>query len=576
MIENTNKLFIISLILIIFIGINTVSSVDTNTTDMVSLNHVDEEILLTHEGSDTNNLKIENNEISESLSNNLISTKTEENSYMSSSYSIDNKLNSNQYNDFSFDYIESLIQSASSGSTITLDAGTYTGNVFIHIDKPITLTTNGKVTLDGKHKTSIFYITANNIVLKNLNLINGESYTSGGAIDTKGSLTCVQCNFSNNHAKYFGGAIYADNMKKNQLVIQNCNFNNNIVNYVKGYVCGGGAIYSDFNNNIILNSNFNANKVSGTYYNNLIYEYEGGKGGAIFAEYGIKCNGCTFINNEACEYGAIYSTITGEGEILSGLVTIENTYFNNKAKTGATEIGVLWGKINLKSFSSGKYKYFFTNKNNCFFTIKIVNKYTNKPVKGLKIKIYAKDYDYGNIKTIKSKTNGKGKVHFFINFPRSGTNFIISLANTNKKIVEFMSPIKKISTKVSAPKITAEYKKKKYFKVKVKNKKTKKAIKGLKLRFKIFTGKKYKIYIIKTNRHGVAKFNTKKLKVGKHKIVVYSRHYDYYIRKTSYITIKAKNKKTSYKSKSNYSGSYKSYSSYSSSSTSRSFSINNV
>ena len=90
---------------------------------------------------------------------------------------------------------------------------------------------------------------------------------------------------------------------------------------------------------------------------------------------------------------------------------------------------------------------------------------------------------------------------------------------------------------VKAPKVTAYHKAKKYFKVTVKKGK---AVKGLKIKLRVYTGKKYKTYTIKTNSKGVAKFNTKKLKVGTHKIVIISKKKGYKFKKTSKIKIKAK------------------------------------
>ena len=60
------------------------------------------------------------------------------------------------------------------------------------------------------------------------------------------------------------------------------------------------------------------------------------------------------------------------------------------------------------------------------------------------------------------------------------------------------------------------------FKVTVKNTKTKKIIKGVKVAIKVYTGKKYKTYTVKTNSKGIAQLNVKSLKVGTHKVVVTS------------------------------------------------------
>ena len=98
--------------------------------------------------------------------------------------------------------------------------------------------------------------------------------------------------------------------------------------------------------------------------------------------------------------------------------------------------------------------------------------------------------------------------------------------------------IKKMPTIVKAPKISAKYKKTKYFKVSVKKKSNKKALKKIKLKLKVYTGQKYKIYTVKTNKKGVAKFNTKKLKKGIHKVEILTNNKIYEVNKKSLIKIK--------------------------------------
>lgn len=113
---------------------------------------------------------------------------------------------------------------------------------------------------------------------------------------------------------------------------------------------------------------------------------------------------------------------------------------------------------------------------------------------------------------------------------------------------KFTLKVKKCRTIVTASKVTAKYKKSKYFKVKVKNKATKESVKKVKLIIKVYTGKKYKTYRVKTNSKGIAKINTKRLSVGKHKVVIRSGNKNYIIKKTSKIVIKkpkAKSRKRS-------------------------------
>ncbi|WP_405297378.1 hypothetical protein [Methanobrevibacter sp.] len=52
---------------------------------------------------------------------------------------------------------------------------------------------------------------------------------------------------------------------------------------------------------------------------------------------------------------------------------------------------------------------------------------------------------------------------------------------------------------------------------------------------KVYTGKNY---ILKTSKKGVASLNTKKLKKGKHKVVISSDHVNYKISAKSKITIR--------------------------------------
>ena len=92
--------------------------------------------------------------------------------------------------------------------------------------------------------------------------------------------------------------------------------------------------------------------------------------------------------------------------------------------------------------------------------------------------------------------------------------------------------VNKLKLTAKAPKVTYKYKKSKYFKVTVKNGK------NIKIKVKVYTGKKAKTYTLKTNSKGIAKLNTKKLKVGKHKVVISSGNSNYKISAKSLITIK--------------------------------------
>jgi hypothetical protein len=104
--------------------------------------------------------------------------------------------------------------------------------------------------------------------------------------------------------------------------------------------------------------------------------------------------------------------------------------------------------------------------------------------------------------------------------------------------------VKKIDTEVDADDVAVIHKKKSYFKVKVKNDDTDKPVKNLKLKLKVFTKKKSKTYTIKTNSKGIAKFNTKVLGTGKHKVVVTSADEQYKVSKKAKIFVGKKHKVT--------------------------------
>ena len=160
-----------------------------------------------------------------------------------------------------------------------------------------------------------------------------------------------------------------------------------------------------------------------------------------------------------------------------------------------------------------------------YLTVSLTNSKTKKPIYDAKvnIKIYISKNKYYNYN---GRTGANGKVKLAVDTLKPGKYKVViskgeSKNYTAKKITTKII-IKKAPTKLIPKKLTAKKGAKKYFKVTVKNKKTKKVIKGVKVKIKVYTGKKYKIYTKKTNSKGIAKLNVKSLKVGYHKVVVSS------------------------------------------------------
>ncbi|MEE3491262.1 MAG: hypothetical protein VZR10_10350, partial [Methanobrevibacter sp.] len=190
----------------------------------------------------------------------------------------------------SFSDLNKLInEDFSSNDTITLN-GNYKysdgDDAFVHgivINRGVTIDGNG-FTLDGSNSARMFDVNTNNeVIIKNLNFINGHAtgeniayFKDGGAIYSSNSANSkvLNCNFTNNIAEYDGGAIYGG-----RGTAINCTF---IQNTAKKVYAGAISFYDAINCTFIRNT----------------AKY----GGAITDSTAINC---TFINNTAQGAGAM-------------------------------------------------------------------------------------------------------------------------------------------------------------------------------------------------------------------------------------------------------------------------------
>ncbi|WP_407412031.1 hypothetical protein [Methanobrevibacter sp.] len=351
--------------------------------------------------------------------------------------------------------------------------------------------------------------------ISNCYFIN-NSATNGGAVYILSDSNITNCTFVNNYAESEGGAvylktsIYADEYlyidNKLNSTILNCTFNNNHASDA------GGAIYSNAYLNII-NSLFNSNHA---YYAGSIILYSGKN----------KIDNCSFINNS---YGSI-------------LFTFNKDYYNRLFESDHD-----FGELSIKNTTYTKSIYLNDDLNSTFLIksivktssnygddikITLIHQFTSKPVKNAKfiLKIGSKKYNL--------TTNSNG-IATFKNSLKVGNHKITVIPYDYNEYIAmkqstFTIKVKKANTIVKAPKISAKYKKTKYFKITVKNKATKKAVKNTYVKVKIAK----KTYKLKTDSKGVAKFNTKKLKIGKHKVVIASGNSNYIMSGKSTITIK--------------------------------------
>ena len=153
------------------------------------------------------------------------------------------------------------------------------------------------------------------------------------------------------------------------------------------------------------------------------------------------------------------------------------------------------------------------------------------------VKVYGSN-DKGNLigrHTSRKKDNVYFKKKFISKFKLSGT--------PNQKLIgthEFgnIDKLFKTQTKLSVKNITGNLNQSKYFKLTLKDKKTKKVLKNVKVNLRIYTGKTYKDYVVKTDKNGIAKFNAKILKLGSHKVLISPKNHKYIISGKSTIVIK--------------------------------------
>ena len=156
------------------------------------------------------------------------------------------------------------------------------------------------------------------------------------------------------------------------------------------------------------------------------------------------------------------------------------------------------------------------------FQVNMFDSKTKMPV--VNAKLLLKVYTGKKYKKVTVTTSPKELVaQYSLSKLSLGTHkVIISCISKNIKAKPIKSSIKisKASVSISAPSVTKVYKKSQKFRITVKNKKSEKAMKGIKVIVKVYTGKKYKTYKLKTNKKGSVFINTKKLSKGKHKVVI--------------------------------------------------------
>ena len=196
----------------------------------------------------------------------------------------------------------------------------------ILLDHDITIDGNGH-TIDGCRLSRIFKIGSDNVnvVIKNLNLVNGRTRDIGGAA-IFGNCTAINCTFQGNDVGYtgFGGAMYGG-------CAINCTFEGNNIDRERTIEGKGGAMYGGTAKGCIFKNNAAGKGGAVAYCNieNCILEdnKSGNWAGAMLEGY---AKNCTFIRNYAPMSGG---AMDAEGRNIC--IAEDCTFIENKANVGA-------------------------------------------------------------------------------------------------------------------------------------------------------------------------------------------------------------------------------------------------
>lgn len=208
--------------------------------------------------------------------------------------------------DLTSEYMELFRNATKDNGIVTLNNDYDATGTVVITGSNVIIDANGH-TIDAKSKSRLFYILGDDVTIKNITFINGNSTSEGGAIYANStSLTITDSTFENNLAQV-GGAIYGNST---DIIISSSSFSNNhLKDFSESEITEGGVICTRTGAVSISNSRFKNNTA---YY-----------GGVIHTDTGrITIRDSYFENNRALLYG-------GGITHTEANVTVSNSYFLN-------------------------------------------------------------------------------------------------------------------------------------------------------------------------------------------------------------------------------------------------------
>lgn len=395
-------------------------------------------------------------------------------------------------------------------------------------------------TINANKKARIFNIQSKNVLLKNINIINGNVTSHGGAIYWEGlNGTVKNCIFKDCSSPNSGGAI----LFKNPAMIENSKFTGN-----RAYF-GGGVNFDEESHiiNCIFEDNYAKYLGGGIYtlqkthisYSRFISN-EAGDGGGIYLEAGGTIEDSEFERNNAIGYGG---AITNDDKVI-----IRNSKFMENT-------GKFAGAIYFKGSGHVEHSSFCENSANLGGAVSIYSNNIdiinskfeyNSAEQGPSLYINGKNIKIENVSFTNNKTSFEYEICMisknttftnltFHNIPQPPKKDPAINNDTSKK--DDAVPIIKAKKNTS---ITAKSKK---FKLKLKIKKYPTILKSGKTLLKskkLYLKLNGKTYSANTNKKGKATFKIRLSKKGKFKGIITFKGDNAYkaSKKTIYIKIK--------------------------------------
>ncbi len=318
-----------------------------------------------------------------------------------------------------------------------------------------------------------------------------------------------------------------DSVKTNSLGIATYNIPFEKGTYsLKAIVSGN---YKDFSSSelidFVINSEYDPNMGNVIYNkisfgNSIVFDYLK-SGSTIWAVVGgtILRENISVDGHPEADIKLIGNMITVSGlDVGSYTLRVASTPEDNFYSDEAT-VGITVNKVSVMISAPKASVYYNSGKT---WSIKLYDGKSKDALSNMKVtvKVYTGSKLY---KSFTLTTDAKGIASLKVSTWTVGAHKVVvsfSKDGYTSKTVDSVVTILKTPVVITAPKFSVYLKTAKKWSIKVVDSKTKKAIASTKLTLKVFTGKKYKSYFVKTNSKGIATFATSGLAVGTHKVLV--------------------------------------------------------